>query len=142
MYHESQVQQRATEYRDPFYVEGSTTVRTAVRDNLRLNRFELYVDGENAGHLQYEARQGQVWLLHTIIDQRFRRSQLDTYFVGNVLENLHKRRLAVMPFCPVVRGYMVGHPQLTALIPIAERSRFRLMPTKVKGRAKTVSRAS
>lgn len=118
-------------------------MRTAVQDNARLSRFELYVDGENAGHLQYEARQGQVWLLHTIIEQRFRRSRLDTYFLGHVLENLHKRRLAVMPFCPMVRGYLVGHPQLAALIPASERSRFRLTPpAKTKIRTKTRSRAS
>lgn len=117
-------------------------MRTAIQDNARLSRFELYVDGENAGHLQYESRQGQVWLLHTIIEQRFRRARLDNFFMGNVLENLHRRRLAVMPFCPVVRGYLVGHPEWTALIPTAERSRFRLTPVKTKAKTKTTSRAS
>lgn len=118
----------------------STKLRTAVRDNARLNRFELYVDGENVGHLQYETRREQVWLLHTAIEQRFKRARLDSYFVGNVLENLHRRRLAVMPFCPVVRGYLAGHPQWAALIPASERSRFKLTPA-AKSR-KTTSRAS
>lgn len=119
---------------------SSTNLRTAVRDNMKLSRFELYVDGDNVGHLQYETRQGQIWLLHTTIEQRFKRSRLDTYFIGNVLENLHRRRLAVMPFCPAVRGYLTGHPEWTALIPAEERSRFRLTPAG-KSR-KTTSRAS
>lgn len=119
---------------------SSTNLRTAVRDNAKLSRFELYVDGDSVGHLQYEARQGQVWLLHTSIEQRFKRSRLDSYFVGNVLENLHRRRLAVMPFCPTVRSYLAGHPEWTALIPASERSRFRLTPA-AKSR-KTTGRAS
>ncbi|WP_309072023.1 N-acetyltransferase [Arthrobacter sp.] len=119
---------------------SSTNLRTAVRDNMKLSRFELYVDGENVGHLQYESRQGQIWLLHTNIEQRFKRARLDNYFIGNVLENLHRRRLAVMPFCPAVRGYLGGHPEWTTLIPASERSRFRLTPaTKAR---KTTSRAS
>ncbi|NJC22602.1 hypothetical protein BJ994_001678 [Arthrobacter pigmenti] len=105
-------------------------MRTAVRDNARLSRFELYVDGDHAGHVQYESRNGQIWLLHTMIDRRFRHARLDTYLVGNVLENLHKRRLSVMPFCPVVRSYLAGHRELTALIPASERSRFRLIPAR------------
>lgn len=119
---------------------SSTNLRTAVRDNMKLSRFELYVDGDNIGHLQYETRQGQIWLLHTTIEQRFKRSRLDNYFIGNVLENLHRRRLAVMPFCPTVRGYLAGHPEWATLIPASERSRFRLTPAS-KSR-KTTSRAS
>lgn len=119
---------------------SSTNLRTAVRDNMKLSRFELYVDGDNVGHLQYETRQGQIWLLHTTIEQRFRRSRMDNYFIGNVLENLHRRRLAVMPFCPAVRGYLAGHPEWATLIPASERSRFRL-PTASKSR-KMTSRAS
>lgn len=122
------------------FSEATPKLRTAVRDNLKLSRFELYVDGENVGHLQYETRQDQVWLLHTTLEQRFKRSRLDSYFIGNVLENLHRRRLAVMPFCPAVRGYLVGHPQWAAMIPVSERSRFRLTPA-AKAR-KTRSRAS
>lgn len=119
---------------------SSTNLRTAVRDNMKLSRFELYVDGENVGHLQYETRQGQIWLLHTTIEQRFKRARLDNYFIGNVLENLHRRRLAVMPFCPAVRIYLGGHPEWATLIPASERSRFRLTPaTKAR---KTTSRAS
>ena len=119
---------------------SSTNLRTAVRDNAKLSRFELYVDGDNVGHLQYETRQEQIWLLHTTIEQRFKRSRLDNYFIGNVLENLHRRRIAVMPFCPTVRGYLAGHPEWTALIPVAERSRFRLTPA-ARSR-KTTARAS
>lgn len=119
---------------------SSTSLRTAVRDNMKLSRFELYVDGDNVGYLQYETRQGQIWLLHTTIEQRFKRARLDSYFVGNVLENLHRRRLAVMPFCPTVRGYLGGHPEWASLIPASERSRFRLTPASRS--RKTTSRAS
>lgn len=116
------------------------SLRAAVRDNVKLSRFELYVDGDNVGHLQYENRSGQIWLLHTSLDQHFKRSRLDSYFISSVLENLHRRRLGVMPFCPTVRGYLSGHPQWTVLIPAEERSRFRLTPA-AKAR-KTRSRAS
>lgn len=119
---------------------SSTKLRTAVRDNVKLSRFELYVDGDNVGHLQYETRRDQIWLLHTTIDQRFRRSRLDNFFVAHVLENLHRRRIGVMPFCPTVRHYLAWHPEWTALIPVAERSRFRLSPG-AKSR-KTTARAS
>ncbi|MFJ6000664.1 GNAT family N-acetyltransferase [Arthrobacter sp. NPDC092385] len=101
--------------------------REKFRDNALFSRFELYRNGIMAGYVQYEMRGGDVLLLHTVIDPRFRRTGLEPVLMQAVLLNAHRRRLAVMPYCPEAQDFLTAHPQFLSLIPARQRRRFRLL---------------
>jgi predicted GNAT family acetyltransferase len=107
------------------------------RDNALFSRFELYRDGALAGYVQYEMRGGQVFLLHAVVDPRFRREGLEPVLLRAVLLDAHRRRLAVMPQCPEAQQFLTDHPQFLPLIPARQRRRVRLlMASRAAGQAR------
>ncbi|MCU1633725.1 MAG: hypothetical protein JWM61_2377 [Micrococcaceae bacterium] len=98
--------------------------RETFRDNALFSRFELFRDGVMAGYMQYEMRGSHVLLLHSVIDPRFRRMGLEPVLMQAVLLNAHRRRLAVVPYCPEAQNFLAAHPQYLSLIPAAQRRRF------------------
>lgn len=110
---------------------GPAAVRTVVHDNHLLGRFELYADGALAAYVQYSVRGGQIWMLRTSVHEDYKALSLQTQLIGEALANVHRRRLAVLPFCPATRAFMAVHPQFAQLIPAEEQPRFPLrMPKK------------
>ncbi|BBE24186.1 hypothetical protein MN0502_30690 [Arthrobacter sp. MN05-02] len=101
--------------------------REKFRDNALFSRFELYRNGVLAGYVQYEMRGGDVLLLHSVVDPRFRRMGLEPVLMQAVLLNAHRRRLAVVPYCPEAQEFLTAHPQFLSLIPARQRRRFRLL---------------
>lgn len=114
-------------------------VREKFRDNALFSRFELYRNGIMAGYVQYEMRGGDMLLLHAVVDPRFRRTGLEPVLMQAVLLNAHRRRLAVMPYCPEAQEFLTAHPQFLSLIPARQRRRFRLL---VASRAAAAERGS
>lgn len=101
--------------------------RETFRDNALFSRFELYRNGIMAGHVQYEMRGGDVLLLHAVVDPKFRRLNLEPVLMKAVLLNAHRRRLAVVPYCPEAQDFLTSHPQFLSLIPAKQRRRFTLL---------------
>ncbi len=99
--------------------------REKFRDNALFSRFELYRNGVMAGYVQYDMRGGDVHLLHAVIDPRFRRLGLEPVLMQAVLLNAHRRRLAVVPYCPEAQDFLRDHPQFLSLIPAKQRRRFK-----------------
>lgn len=106
---------------------GVADEREKFRDNALFSRFELYRNGVMAGYVQYDMRGGDVLLLHTVVDPRFRRQGLEPVLMQAVLLNAHRRRLAVMPYCPEAQEFLSAHPQFLSLIPVKQRRRFKLL---------------
>ncbi|PPB47720.1 hypothetical protein CI784_00550 [Arthrobacter agilis] len=100
------------------------TFRDTFRDNALFSRFELFRNGVMAGYVQYDLRGGQVLLLHAVIDPKFRRMGLELHLMQAVLLNAHRRRLAVMPYCPEAQDFLAAHPRYLALLPTRQRRRF------------------
>ncbi|MUK00471.1 hypothetical protein GM708_00135 [Vibrio cholerae] len=98
--------------------------REKFRDNALFSRFELYRNGVMAGYVQYDMRGGNILLLHSVIDPRFRRLGLEPVLMQAVLLNAHRRRLAVMPYCPQAQDFLSENPQFLSLIPAKQRRRF------------------
>ncbi|HEY3259270.1 MAG TPA: GNAT family N-acetyltransferase, partial [Pseudonocardiaceae bacterium] len=46
--------------------------------------------------------------------------------VQHALDDTRRRGLAVLPFCPYVRGFIARHPEYVDLVPQAQRDRFGL----------------
>jgi len=97
-----------------------------VADNPAENRYEIRVDGELAGFAQYRQRPAGLAFTHTEIDDRFEGQGLGGRLVSFALDDARSRGLAVLPFCPFVKGYIEGHPEYLDLVPEQKRSEFGL----------------
>lgn len=96
-------------------------IRASVYDNQLLSRFEVYSDGHVAGYSLYRIDAGQLWILETVIDDRYcKGGNLDKVLMDAVLCSAHRRRLAILPFCPMSRAYLSTQPQYFHLIPAAK----------------------
>ena len=105
-----------------------------VIDNPAESRFELYVGGERAGIVQYDldsrenGRQGGplISLLHTEVADRFQGLGLASRLARGVLDAARARGLAVLPYCPYIKSWIVKHPDYVDLVPPDRRAEFRL----------------
>jgi len=97
-----------------------------VRDNPELERFEIHVDGALAGFTQYRQRRNLIAFVHTEIDPSYEGQGLGSVLVKHALDEARKRELAVLPFCPFVRGYIERHPDYLDLVPAHYREEFDL----------------
>lgn len=99
---------------------------TEVRDVPASSRFEIWVDEQRAGYLNYTIDGGIAALPATKIDPSYEGRGLGTTLVVGALEALRRRELQVLPICPFIPAVMRKHPEFIALVPEAERARFGL----------------
>jgi predicted GNAT family acetyltransferase len=99
---------------------------TTVRDNAAEERYEVAVDGEVGGFLQYHSRPGLIALVHTEIDERMEGKGLGGTLAAGVLDDARERGLAVLPFCPFVNRYIERHAEYRDLVPEGYREQFGL----------------
>lgn len=97
-----------------------------VSDDREADRFVIAVDGEQAGFAQYRDRGRALAFIHTEIDDRFEGQGLGGRLVSAALDDVRSRGLAVLPFCPFVRGYIARHHEYLDLVPVTQRSQFGL----------------
>ena len=98
----------------------------AVADNADEKRYEITLDGEFAGFVEYHRRPGQIAFIHTEIDDRFEGKGLGSKLVAHVLDEARAAGDAVLPFCPFVRSWIERHPDYLALVPESRREGFGL----------------
>jgi predicted GNAT family acetyltransferase len=113
---------------------SATVSQPVVRHNFDASRFDVYVDGATAGHLQYEMHQGEMWVLSTVVKPHYRKTCVGQALIREALENAHRRRLAVMPFCRLTRAFLTAQPPYLQLVPPAQRERFKLLPSQLRPR--------
>jgi uncharacterized protein len=97
-----------------------------VTDDREAERFTIAVDGEPAGFAQYRDRGRAIAFVHTEIDDRFEGQGLGGRLVSAALDDVRSRGLAVLPFCPFVRGYIARHGEYLDLVPETQRAQFDL----------------
>ena len=85
-------------------------------DNPRELRYEIHVDGELAGVIQYRRQPGVVVLVHTDIEPRFEGRGLGRQLVQHALDDLRARGLRVVPLCPFVRSFIEHRPEYAELV--------------------------
>ena len=104
-----------------------TAADVRVLDVPEHSRFEIRVDGDLAGFAEYRRRPGLIAFTHTLIDPRFEGQGLATRLVQTALSEARSASLAVLPFCPFVRGYIAGHgKEYLDLVPGDMRETFEL----------------
>ena len=95
-------------------------------DNPDQHRYEIHVEDELAGYVQYRRRPGLIAFIHTEIDQRFEGRGLGSELIAAALDAAREARIAVLPFCPFVNGYVQRHPEYAGLVPSEFRAQFGL----------------
>lgn len=97
-----------------------------VRDNPTEHRYEIHVDGALAGFTVYESGDTFLAFVHTEVDDAYAGQGLAKVLVTETLDDVRKRGLAVLPFCPYVRAFIGKNPEYVDLVPESERARFGL----------------
>lgn len=97
-----------------------------VADVPEQSRFEIRLGGELVGFASYDLRPGVVAFLHTEIDPSFEGRGLASRLIRAALDDVRKRGLSVLPFCPYVLSWIERHPDHVDLVPAGERGRFGL----------------
>jgi predicted GNAT family acetyltransferase len=103
-------------------------VATTVTDNSGQEQFEIAIDGERVGLAAYRRSKGRGILafIHTEIDEGHEGEGLGGQLVSAALDSAREQGLAVLPFCPFVRGYIEKHPEYVDLVPADQRAEFGL----------------
>ena len=97
-----------------------------ITDNPDQHRYEIRVDDELAGFVQYRRREGLIALIHTEIDTRFEGKGLGSQLITGVLDQARAAGVWVFPFCPFVNGFISRHPEYVELVPEEFRPEFGL----------------
>ena len=85
-------------------MSAPTAAAVRVLDVPEHSRCEVRVDGELAGFTECRRRPGLIAFTHTLIDPRFEGQGLASRLVQTALSEARSASLAVLPFCPFVRG--------------------------------------
>ena len=97
-----------------------------VVDAVERSRFEIRVGGEVAGFTEYRRRPQLIAFVHTEIDPSFEGQGLASKLIRTVLSEARSDELTVLPFCPLVRGYIARHTEYLDLVPEEMRAKFDL----------------
>lgn len=82
-----------------------------VVDNTDESRYELLVEGERVGLIDYVRGEHVERLIHTEIDPDRQEHGLASGFVQEVLDRLRTTDLRLQPDCPYVAHWLTKHPE-------------------------------
>ena len=97
-----------------------------VTDNPERERYELRLDDELAGVLEYRGRGHDRALTHTEVFEGHEGEGLGKHLVKAVLDDLREQGLQVVPVCPYVTKYLKDHPEYLDLVEPRLRAGFGL----------------
>jgi predicted GNAT family acetyltransferase len=97
---------------------------TEVKDNPTASRFEITVDDELVGYLDYREADGEYAIPHTRVFSQYEGRGYGATLVIGALETIRERRGTVLPYCSFVPKVMREHPELADLVPVSERASF------------------
>jgi predicted GNAT family acetyltransferase len=105
----------------------STTADYAVVDVPERQRFEIRAGDRVAGFTEYRRHGGLIAFIHTEVDPEFEGKGVGSRLISAALDAARDQGLAVLPFCPFVRGYIRRHPEgYLDLVPADHRANFEL----------------
>jgi uncharacterized protein len=87
-----------------------------VRDNQERHRYEIEVDGDLAGFIQYNLRAGRLILVHTEIDDAFAGRGVGGALVRGTLDDIRVRGIKIVPICTFVESFVERHPEYDDLV--------------------------
>lgn len=79
-------------------------------------RYQLLVDGVDAGELDYRMHEGRRVFVHTGVRDEFEGQGLASQLAERVLTDARHEGLSIVPLCPYVAGYLERHPEHADLV--------------------------
>jgi uncharacterized protein len=64
--------------------------------------------------------------VHTEIDPAFEGRGLATQLIRAAMDEMRRRSIEVLPYCPFVKAFMMKHPEYADLVPSSLHPRFGL----------------
>jgi uncharacterized protein len=109
-------------------MEPAATDTPVVSDNRSASRYELRVNGELAGFVDYrlDDSDATISLIHTEVEPAFAHAHLGTQLARHSLDDARARNLAVLPYCPYITSWIKKHPEYVDLVPQDVRGNFGL----------------
>ena len=84
--------------------------------NAEHNRYEILVDGELAGVIDYREADGSYTMFHTGIEPRFGGRGLGKTLVQFALDDARATRHTVVPSCPFIARFIRDNPEYTDVL--------------------------
>jgi predicted GNAT family acetyltransferase len=79
-------------------------------------RYEIDVDGEVGGFINYRRDDGVIELVHTDVAPKWEGRGVGAALVQGALDDVRARGLKVRPYCPFVAAYIRRHPGYQDLV--------------------------
>jgi hypothetical protein len=79
-------------------------------------RYEVRIEGELAGYLDYVVKRGRIALVHTEVLPAHQGQGLAGQLARFALDDARRRSLRVIPSCPYVRAYIERHPEVQDIV--------------------------
>lgn len=85
-------------------------------NNRGAHQYELQLENGSAMVEYIKTKNGEMVLTHTEVPARYQKQGVGTELVEQVLEDIKKSHLQVVPICPFIADYISAHPQWKSLV--------------------------
>ena len=87
-----------------------------ITDNPQDSRFELHIDGEFMGWVDYRLDGNVMTIPHVQVAAQLRGQGISAPFLDDVLAEIRERGLKIVPTCGYARGHVAERPHLHDLL--------------------------
>jgi uncharacterized protein len=99
-------------------------VSLQIDDNPEEQRYEALVDGQLAGFIRYQLRDGQLTMYHTEVGPAYEGQGIGSELAKVALADVSERGLKLAPLCPFIANYIRLHAeQYLELVPASMREK-------------------
>ena len=92
-------------------------MNTNVVHDIENHRYEIFLDNERVGLMDYELRPGEIHLVHTEVDPAQQGKNLAAILLRESLADIRSRgKEKVVPVCSYTVRYMEKHPETQDLL--------------------------
>jgi uncharacterized protein len=99
-------------------------VSLQIEDDPEEQRYEALVDGQLAGFIQYQSRDGRITMYHTEVDPTYEGHGIGSELAKVALADVAERGLELAPLCPFIANYIRLHSeQYLELVPASMREK-------------------
>ena len=95
------------------------TVIARVVHSLSQERYEAFIDDELVGFLDYQPRDDQVVITHTVVFDRHAHHGIGGQLVRHVLDDIAQSGRKVVPVCSFVQQFIADNPAYAAMVATA-----------------------
>ena len=85
-------------------------------DNKDKKQYEFHIEGFTPKIEYIKNNNGEIYLTHTEVPDQLGGRGIGSELVKQVLENIEKQGLRLVPLCPFVAGYIQKHPDWKRIV--------------------------